>query len=207
MFYTSKNQLHQHAPLVYPMCAVQQIAAATRQMWFYVIYKKRKTGFQLSKIFEVWYLSSFVNDPTVVSYRGGSSRKTNQCANRRMFECRWFIIIFLLNMQLGKLIAAISRGRKDIVSMLKRTRYKEIRRAALETKNPAKTGLPLSFHVRDLVGLGMVREFETPSGAFLRLSPETWIVCLCLCLCLCMVWMDLGHVENTTLLHVFVLNS
>lgn len=67
----------------------------------------------------------------------------------------------------------MTRGRKDIVNMLKRTRYKEIRRSALESKNPVKTGLPLSFHVRDLMGIGMVKELHTPSGAFLRLAADT----------------------------------
>ncbi|CAN0513322.1 unnamed protein product [Scytosiphon promiscuus] len=74
-------------------------------------------------------------------------------------------------LQLGKVITSISLGRKDVVGALKRTRYKEMRRAALEAKNPAKaTGLPISFHIRDLLGLGMIRELDTPSGAFLRLA-------------------------------------
>lgn len=75
--------------------------------------------------------------------------------------------------QLGKVITSIARGRKDVLAALKRTRYKEMRRAALEKKNPAKaTGLPLSFHVRDLLGLGMIRELDTPSGMFLRLPSD-----------------------------------
>lgn len=76
-------------------------------------------------------------------------------------------------LQLGKVVTAISRGRKDVVAALKRTRYKEMRRVAMEAKNPAKsTGLPLSFHVRDLLGLGMIRELDTPSGMFLRLPSD-----------------------------------
>eukprot|EP00752_Nemacystus_decipiens_P006137 g5535.t1 len=83
-------------------------------------------------------------------------------------EAYWFSMP-----QLGKVITAISRGRKDIVAALKRTRYKEMRRAAMEAKNPAKsTGLPLSFHVRDLLGLGMIQELDTPSGIFLRLPSD-----------------------------------
>ncbi|CAM9284600.1 unnamed protein product [Scytosiphon promiscuus] len=83
-------------------------------------------------------------------------------------EAYWFSMP-----QLGKVITSISRGRKDVVGALKRTRYKEIRRAALEAKNPARaTGLPLSFHVRDLLGLGMIREMNTPSGTFLRLPSD-----------------------------------
>lgn len=70
------------------------------------------------------------------------------------------------------MIVAVSRGRKDVVNMIKRTRYKEIRRATLESKNRVKTGLPLSFHIRDLVGLGRLREMETPSGMFLRVAPD-----------------------------------
>lgn len=78
-----------------------------------------------------------------------------------------------VRVQLGKLIVAISRGRKNITSALKRTRYKEMKRSALEKKNPAKgSGLPFSFHVRDLLGLGVIRELETPSGAFLRLARD-----------------------------------
>lgn len=75
--------------------------------------------------------------------------------------------------QLGKVIAAVINGRKSIINAIKRTRYKEMRRAALESKNPAKTGLPLSFHLRDLVGLGMLLELETPSGMFLRVAKDT----------------------------------
>ncbi|CAM9130965.1 unnamed protein product [Ectocarpus sp. 12 AP-2014] len=83
-------------------------------------------------------------------------------------EAYWFSMP-----QLGKVITSIARGRKDVLAALKRTRYKEMRRAALEKKNPAKaTGLPLSFHVRDLLGLGMIRELDTPSGMFLRLLSD-----------------------------------
>eukprot|EP00903_Cladosiphon_okamuranus_P016658 g15361.t1 len=83
-------------------------------------------------------------------------------------EAYWFSMP-----QLGKVVTAITRGRKDIVAALKRTRYKEMRRAAMEKKNPAKsTGLPLSFHVRDLLGLGMIQELDTPSGTFLRLPSD-----------------------------------
>lgn len=75
--------------------------------------------------------------------------------------------------QLGKVVVAISRGRKGITAALKRTRYKEMKRSALQKKNPAKdSGLPFSFHVRDLLGLGVVRELDTPSGAFLRLARD-----------------------------------
>lgn len=82
-------------------------------------------------------------------------------------------IIGLFHAQLGKVIAAISQGRKDVMGALKRTRYKEMRRSALEAKNPAKkTRLPLGFHIRDLLGLGMIRELDTPSGMFLRLAPD-----------------------------------
>eukprot|EP00904_Undaria_pinnatifida_P004595 jgi/Undpi1/14136/HiC_scaffold_9.g03787.m1 len=84
-------------------------------------------------------------------------------------EAYWFSMP-----QLGKVIASISRGRNAVVGALKRTRYKEMRRSALEAKNPAKaTGLPVSFHLRDLLGLGMIRELDTPSGAFLRLAPDS----------------------------------
>ncbi|CAB1117281.1 unnamed protein product [Ectocarpus sp. CCAP 1310/34] len=84
-------------------------------------------------------------------------------------EAYWFSMP-----QLGKVITSIARGRKDVLAALKRTRYKEMRRAALEKKNPAKaTGLPLSFHVRDLLGLGLIRELDTPSGMFLRLPSDS----------------------------------
>lgn len=77
-----------------------------------------------------------------------------------------------MHAQLGKMIVAINSGRKDLMNMIKRTKYKEIRRKALESKNPVKSGLPLGFHIRDLVGNGFLRELDTPSGVFLRLSRD-----------------------------------
>lgn len=97
------------------------------------------------------------------------------CENASLVTCLPCLpaVRVLRRTQLGKVITAISRGRKDIVAALKRTRYKEMRRAAMETKNPAKsTGLPLSFHVRDMLGLGMIQELDTPSGLFLRLPSD-----------------------------------
>ncbi|CAM9223572.1 unnamed protein product [Discosporangium mesarthrocarpum] len=80
-------------------------------------------------------------------------------------DAYWFFIP-----ELGKFMNSVRQGRGEILSALKRTRYKEARRDALEKKRLSKSGLPVTFHIRDMLGLGIVRELDTPAGVFIKIA-------------------------------------
>ncbi|CAM9370282.1 unnamed protein product [Choristocarpus tenellus] len=79
-------------------------------------------------------------------------------------EAYWFFFP-----KMGKFVTSVRHGRIEVLAALRRTQYKEMRRDSLEKRKLAKSGLPLSFHIRDLLGLDLVRELDTPAGKFIRL--------------------------------------
>jgi len=72
----------------------------------------------------------------------------------------------------GAYVRALTAGRSDLLSVLKRTRYKEELRAVLARRRLRGTHLGAAFHVADLVGLGEVTVVATPAGEVIRLRRE-----------------------------------
>ena len=70
----------------------------------------------------------------------------------------------------GLLLQHLLKGRKEIVSAVKRTRFKEVLRHALEKRRLRYSKLSMQFHVRDALGAGLLVRHDTTSGQLLRLT-------------------------------------
>lgn len=58
------------------------------------------------------------------------------------------------------------------MSLLNRRKYKEMMMASLETKRLRYSPLDMRFHVRDLIGSGLLKTIQTPSGLIVRVSKD-----------------------------------
>lgn len=66
----------------------------------------------------------------------------------------------------------IIQGRKELLSFLNRTKYKEMMLAPLEKKRLKLSPLDMRFHLRDLIGSGRLKTFHTPTGLVVRLVKD-----------------------------------
>ncbi|RID52547.1 hypothetical protein BRARA_G00006 [Brassica rapa] len=73
---------------------------------------------------------------------------------------------------IGKLWKALLQGRKELLSLLKRKRHKEMFLAELEKKRLRYSPLDMRFHIRDLIGSGHLKTFQTTSGLVVRVSTD-----------------------------------
>ncbi|XP_017414702.1 uncharacterized protein LOC108326007 isoform X11 [Vigna angularis] len=70
------------------------------------------------------------------------------------------------------LINAGVLGRKEIISLLSRRRYKEMMLSSLEKKRLRTSPLDVRFHLRDLIGSGHLRTDQAPTGLIIRVSKD-----------------------------------
>ncbi|ONH93255.1 hypothetical protein PRUPE_8G221800 [Prunus persica] len=63
-------------------------------------------------------------------------------------------------------------GRKEVLSLLNRRRYKEMMLAPLEKKLLRYSPLDMRFHLRDLIGSGHLKTAKTPTGLVVRVSKD-----------------------------------
>nr|XP_043610516.1 serine/threonine-protein kinase 19 [Erigeron canadensis] len=75
----------------------------------------------------------------------------------------WFAIP-----NIGSLLKALTQGRKELLSLLNRKKYKEMMLALLEKKRLRLSPLDIRFHLRDLLGSGHLKTVHTPSGLVVR---------------------------------------
>ncbi|XP_047169871.1 serine/threonine-protein kinase 19 homolog isoform X4 [Vigna umbellata] len=102
-------------------------------------------------------------------------------------DTKWFSVlrmVFLMQCSLlslgGKvkdshisvLINAGVLGRKEIISLLSRRRYKEMMLSSLEKKRLRTSPLDVRFHLRDLIGSGHLRTDQAPTGLIIRVSKD-----------------------------------
>ena len=66
----------------------------------------------------------------------------------------------------------IIQGRKELLSLLNRRKYKEMMLALLEKKRLQFSPLDMRFHLRDLIGSGHLRTFQTPTGIVVRVLKD-----------------------------------
>eukprot|EP01114_Cavostelium_apophysatum_P023228 TRINITY_DN8691_c0_g1_i2.p1 TRINITY_DN8691_c0_g1~~TRINITY_DN8691_c0_g1_i2.p1 ORF type:complete len:340 (-),score=53.78 TRINITY_DN8691_c0_g1_i2:710-1729(-) len=71
----------------------------------------------------------------------------------------------------GALLKMLVAGRKEIVSMLKRQKWKELLASEMETKNLRYSSLGVPFHLKDLIGQGVIETVSTTAGNLYRLAP------------------------------------
>ncbi len=73
---------------------------------------------------------------------------------------------------IGILSRDLYKGRAELLRAISRSKYKELRESDLRKKPfkfSCKNGLGFEFVLRDLLGLGKIERFCTPSGSFLRI--------------------------------------
>ncbi|XP_022641278.1 serine/threonine-protein kinase 19 isoform X7 [Vigna radiata var. radiata] len=89
---------------------------------------------------------------------------TRQLIDPNMY---WFSIP-----NIGSHLKGIVQGRKEIISLLSRRRYKEMMLSSLEKKRLRTSPLDVRFHLRDLIGSGHLRTDQAPTGLIIRVSKD-----------------------------------
>ncbi|KAL6271417.1 hypothetical protein ACE6H2_028328 [Prunus campanulata] len=79
----------------------------------------------------------------------------------------WFAIP-----NIGSVLKGLSQGRKEVLSLLNRRRYKEMMLAPLEKKLLRFSPLDMRFHLRDLIGSGHLKTAKTATGLVVRVSKD-----------------------------------
>ncbi|KAK1428413.1 hypothetical protein QVD17_17246 [Tagetes erecta] len=78
-------------------------------------------------------------------------------------EMYWFVIP-----NIGSVLKGLTQGRKELLSLLNRKKYKEMMLSILEKKRLRLSPLDIRFHLRDLLGSGHLKAIQTPSGLVIR---------------------------------------
>uniref|UniRef100_A0ACD5ZG81 Uncharacterized protein n=1 Tax=Avena sativa TaxID=4498 RepID=A0ACD5ZG81_AVESA len=73
---------------------------------------------------------------------------------------------------IGPILKGLSQGRKEILSLLNRRKYKEMLLSSLEKTRLRSSPLDVRFHLRDLIGSGHIKTFQTPTGLLARVSTD-----------------------------------
>lgn len=71
-----------------------------------------------------------------------------------------------------QILCTLFQGRKELLSLLGRRKYKEMMMASLETKRLRFSPLDMRFHIRDLIGSGQLKIIQTPSGLIVRVAKD-----------------------------------
>ncbi|MBA0560361.1 hypothetical protein Golob_017264 [Gossypium lobatum] len=77
-------------------------------------------------------------------------------------QCGTYSVLILRGLQ----------GRKELLSLLNRRRYKEMMLAPLEKMRLRLSPLDMRFHLRDLIGSGHLKTAHTPSGIVVQVSKD-----------------------------------
>ncbi|XP_037480661.1 serine/threonine-protein kinase 19 homolog isoform X2 [Triticum dicoccoides] len=89
---------------------------------------------------------------------------TRQLIDPNMF---WFSIP-----SIGPILKGLSQGRKEVLSLLNRRKYKEMLLSSLEKTRLRLSPLDVRFHLRDLIGSGHIKTVQTPTGLLARVSTD-----------------------------------
>ncbi|GER29679.1 serine/threonine-protein kinase [Striga asiatica] len=73
---------------------------------------------------------------------------------------------------IGSVLKGLSQGRKELLSILNRRKYKEMILASLEKKRLRLSPLDMRFHLRDLIGSGRLKTIQSPSGLIVRIAKD-----------------------------------
>ncbi|XP_044491578.1 serine/threonine-protein kinase 19 homolog isoform X1 [Mangifera indica] len=84
---------------------------------------------------------------------------------------RWCFLLFKCQINLFILSLSI-QGRKELLSLLNRRRYKEMMLAPLEKKRLRFSPLDMRFHLRDLIGSGNLKTSHAPTGLVVRVLKD-----------------------------------
>ncbi|XP_051118793.1 uncharacterized protein LOC127243004 [Andrographis paniculata] len=89
---------------------------------------------------------------------------TRQLIDPNMY---WFSIP-----NVGSVLKGLSQGRKEVMSLLGRRKYKEMMVAELEKKRLRLSPLDVRFHLRDLIGSGHLKTVQGPTGMIVRITKD-----------------------------------
>ncbi|KAK9137882.1 hypothetical protein Sjap_008476 [Stephania japonica] len=89
---------------------------------------------------------------------------TRQLVDSNMY---WFSIP-----NIGSVLKGLSQGRKELLSLLNRRKYKEMALAVLEKKRLRMSLLDMRFHLRDLIGSGHLKTVNSPTGLMVQISKD-----------------------------------
>ncbi|KAF6981681.1 hypothetical protein CFC21_000144 [Triticum aestivum] len=89
---------------------------------------------------------------------------TRQLIDPNMY---WFSIP-----SIGPILKGLSQGRKEVLSLLNRRKYKEMVLSSLEKTRLRLSPLDVRFHLRDLIGSGHIKTVQTPTGLLARVSTD-----------------------------------
>uniref|UniRef100_A0A7N0ULF5 Serine/threonine-protein kinase 19 n=1 Tax=Kalanchoe fedtschenkoi TaxID=63787 RepID=A0A7N0ULF5_KALFE len=113
--------------------------------WFktHVLYSKREPSIGHDELLSLLSVGGPVNDESI-SLLINAGLLTRKLIDANLF---WFAIP-----NIGSILKGISQGRKELLSLLKRTKYKEMMLTPLEKKRLRYSPLDMRFHLRDLIG-------------------------------------------------------
>lgn len=69
-------------------------------------------------------------------------------------------------------VGCVEQGRKEILSLLNRRKYKEMPLSSLENTKLRLSPLDTRFLLRDLIGSGHIKTVQTPTGLLARVSRD-----------------------------------
>ncbi|XP_047169876.1 uncharacterized protein LOC124838340 isoform X9 [Vigna umbellata] len=87
-------------------------------------------------------------------------------------DTKWFSVLRMVFLMQCSLLSLGGKGRKEIISLLSRRRYKEMMLSSLEKKRLRTSPLDVRFHLRDLIGSGHLRTDQAPTGLIIRVSKD-----------------------------------
>ncbi|KAB2003611.1 hypothetical protein ERO13_D11G137550v2 [Gossypium hirsutum] len=133
--------------------------------WFkgHVIESKLEPSIEHEELYALLSLGGQVKDGHI-SLLINAGLLTRQLIDPNMY---WFAIP-----NIGSILKGLSQGRKELLSLLNRRRYKEMMLAPLEKMRLRLSPLDMRFHLRDLIGSGHLKTAHTPSGIVVQVSKD-----------------------------------
>ncbi|XP_075508093.1 uncharacterized protein LOC142544961 isoform X4 [Primulina tabacum] len=133
--------------------------------WFkmHVIQSKLDTSIEHEELCSLLSLGGVVKEDHITQLIN-TGLLVCQLIDRNMY---WFSIP-----NIGSVLKGLSQGRKELLSLLNRKRYKEMLLATLEKKRLQLSPLDIRFHLRDLIGSGHLKTVQTPSGLVVRVAKD-----------------------------------
>eukprot|EP01083_Nonionella_stella_P039079 106256_1 len=104
----------------------------------------------------------------------GSMRLSKEDCVTFLAQCGLFVVrdatgLWFSIPNISPLVHGIQNGRKEIQTMIRRKRYKEILQTELVKKPLRTSNLGIHYHMRDMIGAGLLQETKTTCGPLLRL--------------------------------------
>ncbi|KAL2470551.1 Serine-threonine protein kinase 19 [Abeliophyllum distichum] len=133
--------------------------------WFktHVIHSKLDTSISHQELCSLLSLGGTVKEEHI-SLLINAGIIIRQLIDQNMY---WFAIP-----NIGSVLKGLSQGRKEVLSILSRRKYKEMMLAPLEKKRLRFSPLDMRFHLRDLIGSGHLKTVQTPSGLIVRVAKD-----------------------------------